>query len=106
MLIFAIIRWIIGASVVVSLTWFCVLNRDIIPLKWSPLQDSIDIPLYSLILGCTIFGFLLGGLIVWINNSPLRKTKRTQKKKIKTLEQELNAINTTLESTTPMTITK
>ncbi len=93
MLIFSFIRWILGLSIAILLVGFSVLNRAPVQIHISPVQAPLELPIYSIALGAMLFGFLLGGLLVWINNSTLRKTKRQQKRQIKALEQELEAVN-------------
>lgn len=68
---------------------FCILNAQSIEITWSPVHNDITLPLYAIILGCLITGFFIGMGTLWINSSTLRKTKRQQKKQIKTLEKEL-----------------
>jgi len=75
---------------IIAIAGFCILNAQAINITWSPIHDTIELPLYAVILGGLIIGFVLGALSLWINNGSLRKTKRQQKKHIKTLEKELS----------------
>ncbi len=85
----AALRFIIGLIITISIALIAVLNRDIISFTWSPLHNSIDLPIYALILAPMAIGFIFGGAVVWINSSKLRKEKRKQKKNIKMLEKEV-----------------
>jgi len=68
---------------------FCILNAQSVEIEWSPVHDAITLPLYAIILGSLILGFFIGTTALWMNSGTLRKTKRQQKKQIKTLEKEL-----------------
>lgn len=74
---------------IVIIAAFAILNRDIVDVTYSPVHDPYALPLYAVILGALITGFLIGGCAVWINHLGLRRTKRKQNKQIKTLEKEL-----------------
>lgn len=92
--IFGFIRWIIGFFITVSIAIFVVMNRDFVDVYWNPLvvDQFISLPLYALILGCMVFGFLIGALVVWFNMGGLRQERRRQKKEIKDLEKKVKRI--------------
>lgn len=93
MAIASFIRWILGISLAILLAGFSVLNRESVTLNWGPLESTLDLPIYAIALAFMMMGFLIGGLVVWLNYAPLRQTRRKQKKKIKALEKELDAVN-------------
>jgi len=84
-----LVRTITGFCIALLFTAFAVMNRHNIDLFWSPLHPALPVPLYLLALGMLAAGFLLGGVIVWLNMSPLRREKRHQRKIIHALEKEL-----------------
>lgn len=85
-------RWIVGLVITVVIAVFAVMNRDSVPLQWSPVHDPASVPAYIAILGAMAFGFVLGGLVVWMNMSKLRSAKRQQKREIVTLQQEVEKL--------------
>lgn len=87
----ALFRWFVGFAVAVSLILFSILNRASTDLIWHPLYDPISAPLYLICLGIMGIGFLLGALLVWINDGQLRKQCRQNKKEIKNLKKDLSA---------------
>ena len=93
MAIVSFIRWIFGLSLAIFLAGFSILNRESVTLNWGPLESTLDLPIYAIALGFMILGFIIGSLIVWLNYAPLRQTRRKQKKQIKDLEKELDAVN-------------
>jgi len=86
----SLIKSIFTLILMLTIGGFCILNAQSINVTWSPLHDDITLPLYAIILGSLIVGFLLGACALWINRAYLRKEKRQQKKQIKTLEKELS----------------
>lgn len=83
------IRSLIALILTAIIAIFAVMNREDVSVLWSPFHEEIVLPLYAVILGSLLAGFVVGGCVVWVNNSGLRKTRRQQKKKIKGLEKEL-----------------
>lgn len=85
----AFIKSIIAFLLTILIAGFCILNAQTIKIAWSPIHDTIAIPLYAIILGGLVFGFFIGMFSLWLNSGNIRKTKRQQSKQIKTLEKEL-----------------
>lgn len=88
-----LLRSLIGFVIALAAAAFAIANRQSVDVVYSPIHDPITLPLYLIVLGLTALGFILGGIFVWISMGTLRKTKRQQKKLIKTLEKELKAVN-------------
>lgn len=90
----AVLRFLFGIVITVCIAVFAVLNRDAISVTWNPFFDdsAVMLPIYVLVLASMAFGFILGGLLVWINASNLRKEKRRQKRDIKLLETEVGRL--------------
>ncbi len=87
------IRWIIGFIFAAILAGFAVLNIHPTQLIWSPIHEPLELPLYMITLPIMALGFICGGFLVWLNSSPVRRIKRKQSKKIKTLEKEIAHFN-------------
>ncbi len=87
----AFLRGLSALTFTIVIAVIAVLNRDDVPVYLNPLDTSFshDFPLYAVILGSVLFGFVVGGFMVWINMSSLRRQKRQQKKDLKKLEQEV-----------------
>ncbi len=85
----AALRFIIGLVIAVFIALLAVLNRGDMEFTWSPIHNSITLPLYAVILSAMAFGFIIGGASVWLNYGKHRSEKRRQKKKIKSLEKEI-----------------
>ncbi len=88
-----LLRSLIGFAIAIAAAAFAIANRQVVDVIYSPIHDPVSLPLYLIVLGLTALGFILGGIFVWMSMGHLRKTKRQQKKLIKTLEKELKAVN-------------
>ncbi len=88
----ALIRTINGLCFTILIIGFAIMNRQVVPVFYSPLNESLPLPLYLVTLGMLGLGFVLGGALVWFNMESLRQTRRFQKKTIKSLEKELQAL--------------
>ncbi len=82
----------LGATIVIAV--FAALNRADVSVILNPLdlEQNVAVPLYLVVLSAVLFGFVTGALMIWLNMSPLRKQKRTQRKEIKELEKEMSKI--------------
>ena len=85
----ALIKSIFTFILTLMIAGFCILNAQSIEVEWSPVHNAITLPLYTIILGSLLCGFILGAAALWMNSGSLRKTKRQQKKQIQNLEKEL-----------------
>jgi len=86
----ALLKWIFALSFVAAAVAFAVANPQDIALTWSPLHDSLHLPLYAITLGFMGIGFLLGTIATWLGTAKIRKERRQYKKENKKLEKELN----------------
>ncbi len=94
----AFFRTIFGFIIAILLIGFAIANRQETALIYSPIHEPLNVPLYLISLIFLAIGFILGGLIVWMNNAPTRKVKRQQRKTIKALEKELSTAQNKTES--------
>jgi uncharacterized integral membrane protein len=84
-----LLRWLLGLAVTAAVVLFAIANRAVVPVTWSPVASPVNIPVYALVLGGAVIGFLIGGALVWLNAGALRQERRRQKKRIDRLEQQL-----------------
>lgn len=86
------IRTVLGFIIAVAAIAFAVMNRQSAEVVWSPIHDSLQIPVYLIALAAMAAGFVLGGIVVWFNGGKVRSEKRKQKKIIRKLETELEQV--------------
>lgn len=89
-----LLRGILTLTVTIVITVVASLNLQNVDVFWNPIDTEhvLSVPLFAIILGSTLFGFIVGALMVWLNMSPLRKQKRSQKKEIKVLKKEVSQL--------------
>lgn len=76
-------RWLVTfISLSLLLTW-CFLNRGKVVFDISPVHDSLSVPLFAVILGVSILGFLWGAAIVWLSSAPVRAERRQLKRDLR-----------------------
>jgi len=90
-----------GFILTLALIVFAVLNRAHTELYWSPMHEPLHLPLYVYTLGFLALGFLLGSLMVWLNNAELRRSRRLQRKEIKELQKELDTAQAGMDNGAP-----
>jgi uncharacterized integral membrane protein len=84
--------WIVLALVALILILFAVSNRETVSLGlWLLPGAVIELPLYLLVLGTLIFGFVIGELVGWIGSWRWRREARRGRERIAMLERELDA---------------
>jgi uncharacterized integral membrane protein len=87
-----IIWWIVLALVALVLILFAVSNRESVTLSfWLLPGAAIEMPLYLLVLGTLVIGFVLGQLVTWIAGWRWRREARRSRDRIAVLESELAA---------------
>lgn len=97
------IRLLIGALVTLAILLFAASNRQTVEVFLTPITPSIQLPLYLIALGLMGFGFVMGGIFVWLNEGKTRRERRKQRKEIKALQKELSAAGIEAGKHTPPT---
>ena len=83
------LKWVLSLPLLIAVILFALHNQDNVPVIFSPMHDTAQIPLYLI---CSFFlslGFLFGTILTWISFSDLRRERRQQKKTIKKMEKEI-----------------
>lgn len=104
------IKWILSTLVLAGLIAFTLLNRGDVTLAWFPMGVQMTLPLALLVLIVFAKGFMIGGLMVWLDGGPkrrelrqLRKYKKEQEKKVENagLQADSHTLLTPYPPTTP-----
>jgi len=85
----AFLKGIIGFIVAIAVVIFALANRGAVSVIWSPVHSPAELPVFSLVLVSLLIGFVAGGAMVWLNDMPLRRERRRQKKHIAGLERKV-----------------
>jgi uncharacterized integral membrane protein len=83
--------WIGFALVALIVILFAVSNRQTVAVELWPLPDRAELPLYLLVLGTLLVGFVGGELVAWSGGWRWRREARRSRDRIAALESELAA---------------
>jgi lipopolysaccharide assembly protein A len=83
------LSWIVLALAAVLLVLFAVSNREAVAIELWPLPDRAELPLYLLVLGTLIVGFVVGEIVAWTGGWRWRREARRSRVRIAALEREL-----------------
>jgi uncharacterized integral membrane protein len=91
--LFTLLAWLFTLPLIIGAIGFALYNAEIIPVTVSPFLEPLSMPVYVPVLAAIAFGFIFGALMTWAGMARLRKEKREQAKRIKTLEKEIQSAN-------------
>lgn len=78
--------WIITLPITVLVVTFAVVNRGYVAVDLWPLNLTISLPLFILVLGSTLAGFLVGAVVMWWSAGKLRQRFRALRSEVDRLE--------------------
>lgn len=99
--LFTLLAWLLTLPLIVAAVFFALYHQQDVAITYSPFNDPATLPLYIPVLGAVAIGFVLGCLMTWAASSRQRKVIREQKKKIKTLEKQIDVANTNVQAVKP-----
>lgn len=82
------ILWVVSLPVMVLAVVFAVANRHMTQIDLWPLDMSVDIPMYIVVLVSLFVGFLLGGIVAWVSAGSARGRARSALYRAEQLERE------------------
>ena len=85
-------------AVAAVLSLFAASNREAVSLGLWPLPFLVGVPLYLVVFGAAIVGFLTGALAAWIAGAHRRRELRRCRRRSEALARELAAIQSQLPS--------
>jgi uncharacterized integral membrane protein len=91
----------VTAPVALVVVLFAVSNRASVTVTLWPLPVTLAAPLYFVVLAALLLGFLVGGLVTWINAGRVRRTARERARRIAALERDLAASEARLAAAAP-----
>lgn len=86
--------WLAFAGAALVLILFAVTNRETVSVGLWPLANRVEAPLYLIVLGMLLLGFVVGQLVTWIGGWRWRREARRSRERIAILERELEAART------------
>jgi len=83
------ISWIVTIPVTLVVVVFAIANRTTITVNFWPLPWIAQMPLYLVILGSLLAGFLVGAAIAWLSAGRRRQEARATAERLRGLTAEL-----------------
>jgi uncharacterized integral membrane protein len=80
------IRLLLAAVGLVLIVAFSVANRDIVEIGFWPFPQTIDLPVYGIVLVGVFVGAILGGLAVWLSTLRSRIDGGRAKRQVRSAE--------------------
>jgi lipopolysaccharide assembly protein A len=90
------VYWAVILIVAAVLSLFAASNREAVTLGLWPLPFLAGVPLYLVVFGAAIAGFLTGALAAWIAGADRRRELRRCRRRSEALARELAATQTQL----------
>ena len=84
-----LIRTIVGFLITIAVLVFAAANLHTIEVYYTPFTPALELPLFIVALGLMSFGFVIGSMMVWINEGKARRERCRQRKEISKLQKEL-----------------
>jgi len=88
--LFTLFAWLFTLPLIVGAVVFAVYNPVDVTITFNPFQDPVTVPVYLPVLTAIAFGFLFGALMTWAGMGRQRAELREAKKRIKTLEKQID----------------
>lgn len=89
-----LIAWLIAIPLAVVVAFFAIANRQSVTIDLWPLPFAMTLPLFIVLLGTVIFGFLIGACVHWIIAGRLRLRASRAQRRAEIAEQELARVQT------------
>ena len=83
------VSWILTVPLAVVIVVFATANRHSVVVDLWPLEFSVDLPLFILILGCLFVGLIAGGAITWLSAARSRLRSRKAARRVSELERDV-----------------
>ena len=92
------VYWAVTLAVAAILSLFAASNREAVSLGLWPLPFLVGVPLYLVIFGAAIVGFLTGAFAAWIGGAHRRRELRRCRRRTEALARELAATQSQLST--------
>jgi uncharacterized integral membrane protein len=80
---------LITLPLLVVIAVFSVVNRQAVSLNLWPLQETVELPLFVVVLTGVALGLLAGSAIGWLTAGPARRRAREERARVRALEARL-----------------
>lgn len=81
------VSWVVTVPVGVAAIVFAVANTHATKVTFWPWE--IELPLYLVVLGCLVLGFVAGGFVAWLSGGRRRRQARAAEERVRLLASEV-----------------
>lgn len=81
--------WILTLPLTLVIIVFAVANRHFVPLDLWPFEVAVEAPVFVLVLGSMLIGFLAGALVMWLSGGKQRRQARAARGQVAKLERQV-----------------
>ncbi len=85
-----ILRTILAALTALVCVAFALAHTQTMTVMYSPVHEAVTLPVAVVVLAMFGFGFVIGGLMVWLNGHEKRAEHRALKKKSRVQDKEID----------------
>jgi len=93
------VSWTVTLPLTVAVVVFALANRGDVTINLWPLPWTVDLPVFLVVLGCLLAGFLAGGAVMWLSAGPRRREGRRAAHEAGRLSRELEDVKRRLART-------
>jgi uncharacterized integral membrane protein len=83
------VYWAVTALIALVLVLFAVSNRAGVWLSLFPVPARLEAPLYLVVLGTLVVGFLLGAMMAWFGGGRRRAETRDLRRRLNRLQRDI-----------------
>lgn len=83
------VSWVVTVPVGVAAIVFAVANRSTTLVNFWPLPWVAELPLFLVVLGCLVLGFVAGGVAAWLSGGRRRRRAREAEERVRLLASEV-----------------
>lgn len=92
-----IVYSVFGFLLTILVVVFVLSNREAANVSLWPLPIALDVPLYLVIAGTFLLGFLVGGATMWVSDGRVRRRARARGREVSSLERKMTDLERELE---------
>ncbi len=93
-----LVTWIVMIPFALVVIVFSASNRELVALNLWPFPIEITVPIFTLVLAVFIFGFLMGGIVMWASAGRTRQKARDASWRAANAERDLRSVSHKLDT--------
>lgn len=86
------LSWLVTLPITLVVVVFAVSNRESVALDLWPFRFEAQLPLFLLVLGTLLVGFLIGAGVMWWSSGAQRQRARAARREVTALERKVRQL--------------